>query len=67
MKNCTDQDILKKHAESSERQGNRIGAFRRFRSQFDEYQRARKGRKVSPRPVCRPYVEAFRQPHKRGN
>jgi hypothetical protein len=43
MKNCTDDDILKKQGESAERQGDKMGALGKFRSQFDEYRCARTG------------------------
>ena len=67
MEKCMDADVLKKHVEIGQRQGSRLGAFSDFRRQFAEYQRAKKGRKAGPRSLCRPHVEAFRQPHRGGN
>jgi hypothetical protein len=66
MKRCTDDDVLKKHAELRQRQNHRPGAFTEFRRQFDQYQRAKRGGKAVPKRVSRPYMEVFRQPRREG-
>ena len=59
MKKFSNKDVLRKFAELEGKQSQKVSSFTDFRRQFDEYQRAKTGRKVRPKSVCRPYVEVF--------
>jgi hypothetical protein len=65
MKKLGDEDILRKYSEFGGKQGQKFATFKDFRKQFDEYLRARTGRKGSNKPIGRPHTEVFRHPAKK--
>jgi len=65
MKKSEDEEILRKYSEFEGKQGQGFTTFKDFRKQFDEYLRAKTGRKVSNKQIGRPHIEVFRRPAKK--
>ena len=64
MKKSTDKDVLRKSAELEGKGDRKVASFADFRRKFYQYQRAKTGGQIHPKPVCRPYVEVFHQPQR---
>lgn len=56
-----DKDLLERVRELERMQPQMTESLEEFRKKFNEYQRTKRERASEERPVCRPFLDVFRQ------